>query len=478
MAVFCIAFAWTSAPAQVTTSAPTLLPELGDSSGTGLSPQVERRIGEEAMREIRRDPAYVDDPEVSDYLNTLGMSLVTASSASKLDFQFFLIQDPMINAFAMPGGFVGTHTGLILAAQSESELASVLAHEVSHVTQRHIARGLGKQNQLSVISIAGALLGILASRSNPQGGQAIGMASQAGAIQAQLGYSREFEREADRVGFDVLQRAGFDVSGMVSFFERLQKASRLHENNAPSYLQAHPLTVERISDMQNRIQQLTYRQRADHVEFHLVRAKLRAEQGAGVEAVAQFELQIAEKRFGNEGATHYGLANAFVRTRNYPGADRELALARRLLGRHPMLDMLAGRFKQAQGDLVAAHGLIKSAVMFQPNYRPLQYALLQSMQRLGMHEEALIQIAEWVRLYPSDAKLYGIQAASYAASGKVLLQHQAQAEVYYLQGATQAAIDQLQIALKAGDGNYYQLSSVEARLRQLRGRLAEDAKNR
>jgi len=455
-----------------------MLPELGDHSTTAFSPQLERRIGIEVMRGIRRGPSYVDDSEVLEYLNSLGLSLVNVSNTLGVDFEFFLIADAAINAFALPGGFIGVHSGLVLAAQTESELASVLAHEISHVTQRHIARGLGKQGQISVVSIAGMLIGMLAAHNSSQVGQAVAMASQAGAVQAQLRYTREFEREADRVGIDILERAGYDVTGMVGLFERLQRATRLHENNAPAYLQTHPLTVERISDMQNRIQGTTYRQRLDRADFQLVRAKLRAEQGSGADAVTYFEQQIADKRYSSEGATLYGLSYAHLRARNLEQAKRQLELARQIVGSHPMLDMLGGRIQWDSGARGEALRAYEKAVARQPRYRPLQYAYVQTMQKLDEHDRALALLGELIRRFPQDGKLYSLRAASFAATNRILLQHQAQAESYFLQGATQAAIEQLQIALKAGDGNFYQLSSVEARLRELRAKLSEESRAR
>ena len=225
------------------------LPDLGDVSAGILSPQLERRIGEEAFRDIQaRNSAYLDDPEITQYVSDLGRRLVLASTESRQDFEFFVIRDTTVNAFAMPGGFVGVHTGLILTAQSESELASVLAHEVSHVTQHHIARMVSRDSQITTVGIAAAVLALIAARSNPDMAQAALASATAGSIQAQLDFSREFEREADRLGFQLLRDAGFDVHAMPTFFERLQRSTRLYDNTLPAYLRTHPLTVERIAE--------------------------------------------------------------------------------------------------------------------------------------------------------------------------------------------------------------------------------------
>src|SRR5205809_6322862 len=206
------------------------LPELGDTSGALLSPDLERKIGEQAMREIRlREPNFLDDPELTEYVNEIGRRIVAASPEARQDFEFFMVRDNTINAFAMPGGFVGVHTGLLLAAQTESELAGVLAHEVAHVTQHHIARLLGKQEQMSIPTLAAVVLGILAARSRPDLAQAVIAGAGASSIQSKLNYTRDFEREADRIGFQFLQQAGFDVGCMGSFFDCMTKATRLYD---------------------------------------------------------------------------------------------------------------------------------------------------------------------------------------------------------------------------------------------------------
>src|ERR1041385_4802898 len=212
---FCLGLALLApqAPAQT-------LPELGDTSGALLSPYLERRIGEQAMREIRlREPSFLDDPELTEYVNEVGGRIVAANHEARQDFEFFMVRDNTINAFAMPGGFVGVHTGLLLAAQTESELAGVLAHEVAHVTQHHLARLLGKQEQMTIPTLVAVVLGIMAARSRPDLAQAVIAGAGASGIQSQLNYTRDFEREADRIGFQFLRQAGFDCGGMGPFFE-------------------------------------------------------------------------------------------------------------------------------------------------------------------------------------------------------------------------------------------------------------------
>src|SRR5262245_42215720 len=323
------------------------------------------------MREIRlREPTYLDDPELTEYVNEVGRRVVTATSDTQQDFEFFLVRDNTVNAFAMPGGFVGVHTGLLLAAQTESELAGVLSHEVAHVTQHHLARLLSKQEQMSIPTLAAVVLGLLAARSRPDVTQAVIAGAGAASVQSQLNYTRDFERAADRIGFQYLQGAGFDVSAMGTFFERMQKATRLYENNAPAYLRTHPLTSERIADMQNRAQNVVYKQSPDSVEFHLARAKLIAEQGLPREAVAHFDEMVREHRYADEAGARYGLASALLRARNFPRASSRAEDVRKLLGQHPMVDLLVARIRVGEGNPAAARDVLRSSLSRFPNYRP------------------------------------------------------------------------------------------------------------
>ena len=450
------------------------LPDLGDAGQVALSPQMERRIGESIMRDMRlHEPDFVDDAEATAYLNALGNRLVANSEDVRQDFEFFLVKDPTLNAFALPGGYIGVHTGLIVAAQSESELAAVLAHEIAHVTQRHMARMASKEGQLSAAMLAAMVLAILAR--NSQAGSAAAAIGQASAITAQIGYTRDFEREADRLGFLTLEKSGFDVSAMPAFFLRLQKAGRLYENNAPAYLRTHPVTTERIADAENRIKGLPYRQMPDSLDFQLVRAKLRAEQGTPREALTQYESDLRDKKFSNEIAARYGLATALLRAKDPARAEAELAPLMKATD-HPMFAGLAARIKQGKGDERGAADVIKQALVRYPNNRALNYDYIEALQRLGQYRDAASVLDEQLKNYPRDARLHALQAKGYAALGKRLLQHQAQAEAYVLQGSLPAAIEQLELAQKSGDGDFYQLSSVDARLRKLRLQLAEEMK--
>jgi predicted Zn-dependent protease len=451
------------------------LPDLGESAQADLPPQMEKRIGESIMRDIRlREPSYLDDPEIDAYLNRLGRKLTAQSEVIGQDFEFFALRDATLNAFAMPGGYIGVHTALILAAQSESELAAVLAHEISHVTQRHLARMVNKQSQGQMAALLSLAVAILAARSNPDVALGAAVAGQAAGLQQQLNYSRDFEREADRLGLQLLEKAGYDIRGMGTFFERLQKFGRLYENNAPGYLRTHPLTTERIADMDNRIQMRPYRQVADSLEFLLVRAKLRAQQGTARDAMVDFEAQVNEHKSPSEAASRYGLAQAYLRDKRFAAAEVQLAELRRLKVASPMIDLLAADMRSRQNDVAGATRILREAIGRYPDNRAIAYAWVDVLLTGQRTNEAMTFILADGQSHTTDFRMRGLQAKAYALQGKRLRQHWAQGEAYALQGLLQPAIEQLQLAQKSPDGDFYERSQVDARLRELKQRKVEE----
>lgn len=455
------------------------LPDLGEAARSEFSPQLERKIGERIFNEIRlREPSYVDDAEINDYLNRLGSRLVAASPNPTVDCQFFAIRDNTVNAFAMFGGFIGVNTGTLLTAQSESELAGVLAHEISHVTQNHLARQIAREKQNSIATMIAMAVGVLAARSNSQVASAAIASAQAGSIQSQLAYSRDFEREADRMGYQTLASAGYNVRGMGDFFGRLQQAGRVYENNAPVYLRSHPLTVERISDMQNRADGSPYRQVADSVDFHLVRARIRVQASGAREAVGDFGAQLREKKYASEAATRYGLAYSLLRAKEVAAAQREVEALLALKLSSPMIAGLAAETRLASGDQAGALLIYRDALQRYPQSRALVYGYAEALLAAGQYEQGQRFLDAQLPLYASDYRLYGLQARTFALTGKRLQQHRAQAEFYLLQGQLGPAVEQLQFAQQATDGSFFEQSAVDARLRELRKLQAEEAKQK
>ena len=443
------------------------LPDLGEVSRQYFSDQEEQTLGRTIMRDVYADPRYLNDPEIETYLNQLGYKLVSVSSRNQREFTFFVVNDPSINAFAMPGGNIGVHTGLLLAAQSESELASVIAHEISHVTQDHIARMIASQNQSYWPTMAALALALLASRSNPNLAGAAIASTQAYSIQNQLNFSRDYEREADRLGYEMLTRAHFDPRGMSGFFSRLQRASRFYDNSAPAYLRTHPLTTERIADMESRGESAPYLQVQDSLDFHLVRARLRAQENNPADAVMAQRTTLKEKRYSIEAAARYGLVTALLRARQYREAEAE---AQKLLAlknsNSPMIQQLFAYTALASGNQTLALQRYQSGSSIYPGYRPLQYGYISALLAAPRSQDALVQIDKQQRLYPLDRRLWHLAAQAHAQLGHRLLSHRAQAEATALAGNLVAAIEQITLGIKAGDGSFHEMSAAEARRRE------------
>jgi len=464
------------------------LPDLGGSERAELSPLMERRLGEQIMRDLRRDRDFLDDAPLSEYLNNFGAALVAASpevrGEAAFDYYFFGVRDPSLNAFAMPGGLIGVHSGLVLAAQSESELASVLAHEIGHVSQRHIARMLGNQRQDALLPLAALLLGALAARSSPDLASAAIMGGQGLAIQRQLNFSREAEREADRIGLQIMQEGGFDTSGMVAFFGRIQSASRSSfADSAPAWLRSHPLTTERVADIQDRIRNQRYRQRADSADFHLIRARLRVLQDDTVqgwrEARNHFELQLLQQGRMQTLSAQYGLALVALRQGQHQAAMESLDKARAGAKGAPapasaILAALAVDIQLAAGNASQALREAEAARTQFPLSRGIAHQYADALLAAGRDEDAVRYLRDQSQLYRQEAGLQDRLAKAYAAQGRQALQHLALAEAYALKGSLPAALDQLQIARRAPDASFYDQSVIDARIREFQDRRREE----
>ena len=441
------------------------LPDLGESSRGALSEIQEAQLGREIMRQIRADAAYLDDAEIAEYLNSLGEKLVSANDDPSRAFQFFGVNDPSINAFALPGGFIGVHTGLISAARTESELAGVLAHEIAHVSQNHIARMVDSQKGNALVTLAALAVAILAARSNSQVSQAAIVGAQAYSVQNQLDFTRENEREADRIGFQTLEQAGYAPSGMATFFERLQSQGRLYENNAPAYLRTHPLTYERIADMQNRVAELPYKQHQDSVEFALTRGKVKAAEGEAREALRRYA--AAAKDRPDDVTSLYAWAASALRVGDLAEARRALALLEKQAV-SPMVETLAARILFQGGQRDAALARLKAALGRHGAAKPLAYTYAGMLLDAGRLAEAKAFLLQRQRLWPEDVQVFQLLSRTHHEQGRRAEGHLAQAEAYLRLDQVSLAREQLELARKSGDGDFYTLSVVDARLRQVR----------
>jgi predicted Zn-dependent protease len=456
------------------------LPELGDISQTVLNPIQERQVGQQSMMQIRASKQYLNDAEISDYLNQLGYKLVQFSSEPSLDFEFFALNDYSVNAFAMPGGFIGVNAGLLLTTQSESELASVLGHEIAHVTQHHLARMLAAQQGDSLASMAAIAIAILAARNNSQTSQAAIAGVQARAVQKQLDFTRIHEQEADRVGFEILQKADFNTHAMPEFLERLQRATRLMEGNAPNYLRTHPVTSDRIADIENRVSKQPYRLMPDSLDFHLVRTKLIGAQKTYADALIYFEDALTTHKRGNPIAQRYGLISALLRAGETERASEELTTLQAQVKRMPaaqnnaMLEMLTGQVKRATKSPDTLN-FYRMAVQRFPQHRALIYDYSELLLQNEQPEIAAKLLIEQIARHPSDTMLYNLQARSYHQMNRPFEQHQALAYSYAWQGNIMGAIEQLELAKQVG-GSFYQLSTIETDLRELHEMMDARAK--
>jgi predicted Zn-dependent protease len=454
----------------------SLLPDLGDSSQVAFSPAQERKVGEQIIRQLRAQGGYMQDPEVNDYLNELGHRLVNAGRDAKQDFEFFAVPDSTINAFALPGGYIGVNTGLIVLAQNESELASVLAHEISHVTQRHMARMIDNQKNSLWMTLAGLALAVLASRAGGGNANATAAAiqgTQALTIQNQLDFTRENEYEADRIGFQRLVAAGFDPNGAAGLMERLQRSTRFVEGNAPSYLRTHPITYERIAEAQARAQNMPYKQVADSLDFQLVRALLKSYQGDPRTTTAIFEDALREHKYNSEIAERYGLVATLLRGKDIPRAKAELAKLERIAPPHPMIEAMAGNVLMGAGEYDAAAKRFAAALQRYPNKMQLVYDYPEALLKAIQPAQAAAFVETQLQRFPGDGPLHQIAARAYAEQNMRMLEHQHQGEYYAWAGNLTGAITQFELAAKAGDGNFYQASVVETRLRTLRAEQAD-----
>ena len=443
------------------------LPDLGDSSQLIISAKEEQAIARAILKEVAVSPEIVQDIEVIDYLKNLGNRLVAYSPNKTQQFNFFVVNESSINAFAMLGGVIGVHTGLILASNSESEVASVLGHEIAHVTQRHLPRMIAQQKTDSIKTVLGIALALLVARANPQLSAGTMTAASAMGVQKQLDYTRDHEKEADRVGFQILTDAGFDGRAMVSFFSTLQKGSRFSEGAAPSFLRTHPITTERISDISNRVKDTRYRQIPDNPDFVYIKSKLRATNGTPQSAVDEFEGNIRDKRYMNEAAERYGLAIAYMRKNDFVKARQEVEWLKTNAKKDALIETLACKLEVATNQSTQALSLYLKALNIYPNYRALIYGLAELYLMTNEPEKTIRLINDKLNIYPDDSYFFELLSKAYSKQGKELLQYQAQSEAYYRKFNLPRAIEQMEFAAKSKDGNFYQKSIVGSRLKQL-----------
>ena len=419
------------------------------------------------MREVRARLTLVDDPGVEEYVESVGRRLAGASEAPGQPFHFFVVAEDGINAFAGPGGYIGINAGLITNTDSEGELASVIAHEMAHVTQRHIARRFEQQERSSIPVFAGIVAAVVLGTQSPDLGQAAAAAALGSALQTTLNFSREAEQEADRVGLQVLERAGYDSRAMPAFLERLQSAQR-YARKAPEYLSTHPLTTSRIADLRARAEQSPAQGHEDSLRYLLVKAKLEVLSRDDPQSAREFfEDALEHGEHESVSATAYGLGLALARSGAH---DEARKIFEALVERHPeelSLRISAAENEFAAGRVSRSMTLYEEAHERHPGSRALVLAFGEALVQSRRSDDALALIDTFMRSRGADHRLHRLAAEAYVQRGETTRSRFSLAEHYYLSGQLDAAIYQLELAAQDPDAGYYLLSRVEARLEEL-----------
>lgn len=447
---------------------PMQLPEIGDPAQLALPPQEAEAIGHEMMQRLYRQGALVEDSLIEQYVHDLGYRLLAAAELPASRFTFFVIADPSINAFAMPGGYIGVHTGLIAATRNESELAAVLAHEIAHITQRHLERRLqGAQESalpLTAAVIAAILLG---------GGGELGQAATASALaagqQLQLDYSRDHEREADRVGIRILHGANFAPDAMAGFFERLQQQTRLYGGGLPEFLSTHPVNASRIADARARAEQLHTDAGSETLTYTLMKARVLAGQSDDPLHLVRTLREKLEREAATD-ADRYALALALLR-RGDPESARQALQP--LLAQDPeriAYIHTAGAIDTARGDLEAAGRRYEKGLQLYPGNPILQMALAENRLARDETSAALHLLHDLTATSHPPIRALRMLARAENAAGNLAASHLAQAQYYEATGRTHAAIDQLQLARESADLDFYYQSRIDAMLETLKSR--------
>jgi predicted Zn-dependent protease len=454
------------------------LPEMGTAAQATLSIEDEYRIGRMIMRGLRESGAVMEDPEVSEYLQSLGLRLSSLAHDGNLDFSFFVVRDNAINAFALPGGFIGIHSGLLLETNKESELAAVLAHEVAHVTQRHIARGLESQARTNLVStaatLAAILIGAMAGGSSDATIGAI-TAAQNMAIQSQINYTREHEYEADRVGIGILVAAGFDPTSMAGFFENMGRRTQLGPDRVPELLRTHPVTSARIAEARGRANQMVPAVLTpDSLSYALTKERIRVlSTPAGVDPRAYYA-SLTENQPDMSLAQVYGRALAQVMAGDAAAA---IPTFRNLRDSHPevlQFHTALGQAQLAAGQTKAALETLERARELAPRNVPITVRYGEALLQAGRPKRAHEVLLDLFNNVPPSQEQIRLTAIAANAAGDVADAYSYMAEYHIAGGDLPLAINQLELALSVPNLTQVQRLKFSARLKELREALPKE----
>jgi len=448
------------APRQAVEITKIELPDMGDSSGALITPAEEKEFGEAFFRSLHSQISINQDAEIQQYIQTIGEKLVINSDAPSNPFHFFVVMEKDINAFAGPGGYIGVNSGLILMTEAESELASVMAHEIAHVTQRHLYRAYEASSRLSIPTAAATLAAILLGTQSPALGQAAIVAIQAGNVQFQIDFTRENEAEADRVGMQTLAGSQFDPRSMPTFFERLQQSSRYYGQNVPEFLRTHPVTSSRISDTRGRAETYPYKQYPDSLGYQLTKAKIRVLTGADqAETLKFFQSQSTQGTTEQRVVARYGLGLSALNSQKFNDAE---AIFQQLIKEYPnqpqYVSALARTALESKNYSVALTRYKKLSEQF-PDNEAIKLEYVSALLKAGNAEQAkkiLFQLKPRTQQQPVYSQLL---AQVYSDLNQPAESHRYLAEYYYATGQTGDAILQIKLAQKS-KGLNFQLSSI------------------
>lgn len=463
--------AWGAALAQGTN-----LPDFGSPVDAVISKNQEQQLGRSVVAQLRAAGAIIDDALLKEYIQSIGSQLVGHASDGTQSFEFFVVDDDSINAFALPGGYVGVNLGLILASESESELAGVLAHEIAHVTQRHVARSIYDSQRTNMLSMATMLAAILLGAATDSSGDAVSglvTAGQAATMQRQINFTRSNELEADRVGIETLASAGFDARGMASFFEKLSRRYGLASQQIPAILQTHPVSVERIAEARARIRQLPVATHADTMGYSLAKARLTLRQARTPEAARAIFTSKAEA--GNsEAASTYGLALAYAQSGLVDEAER---LFRNLVTQYP--GIIA--FRIGHGEALMQSGFVDAALAVYveasalfPRNIPLTISYAEALIAAGQPATAHKILLDLLNNVPPTPEQIRLIARAANAEGDIGNAHYYMGEYYLSIGNGPLAIGQLQMALESPGVNTVDQSRYRARLKEVADAMPEE----
>jgi predicted Zn-dependent protease len=454
-------------PAALAQSGFDDLPSLGEAAGSIYSPQQDQALGAAFMRELRQSDLILDDVETTAYLQNLGRRLAMHSENPGHGFTFFMVNDDRINAFAGPAGHIGVNTGLFIAAESESELAAVLAHEIAHVTQRHLARAFEATDKLSLPTTAAILAAILIGTQDGQAGAAALTAASAASLQQQINFTRANEQEADRVGIQTLAEASFDPHGMGHFFERLQKNSRLYGTQPPEFLSTHPVTTNRIAEAETRAAAYSDVAVEDDLEFQLLRARLRVNTYAEPSQVLADFQRYHGSSGGNSAPERYEYALLLSANDRNREAVKVLEQLHRADPDRISYRVALGKVLDRLQEFSKSQSTYRDTLELYPGELTVILPYASSLLASEQADQAYTLLSG-ASTRSDNPQLYKLLAQAAGLTGHPVQTHTAMGQYYLLNGYTKKAIEQMELAERTEGLSDYQAAMIQARIARLK----------